>query len=239
MRGALEVGVVQLDDGGIIPADAGSTQTSNSRPTPTRGSSPRMRGAPRHRPATRVAGGIIPADAGSTNLISPKATRQWDHPRGCGEHSRPGSRHPGPPGIIPADAGSTGHLAFHGGHVEDHPRGCGEHLVLLADHPHAVGSSPRMRGAPCSQPWMGSGMGIIPADAGSTLSEKSGISRPKDHPRGCGEHGEYQLMIDRHRGSSPRMRGALEMACCVRLGMGIIPADAGSTGYLYPLFNVL
>ena len=132
---------------GIIPACAGSTSTPTTR-NPTQwdhprmcgehekillygdaipGSSPHVRGAPRHPAAVRHRRGIIPACAGSTLWTSPWARRAWDHPRMCGEHRAvraavghiPGSSphvrgaHRPPTvgrrahGIIPACAGST------------------------------------------------------------------------------------------------------------------------------------
>ena len=74
----------------------------------------------------------------------------------------------------------------------DHPRGCGEHF--LADH--------HREHAP----------GIIPADAGSTLSLPDSQSLHWDHPRGCGEHRIRQWGDRPGAGSSPRMRGALTIA---------------------------
>ena len=93
---------------GIIPADAGSTSVWCSRRLPAWdhprgcgehirhvafpralvGSSPRMRGALASSYAGAPEEGIIPADAGSTTGCSDAATRDRDHPRGCGEHRR-------------------------------------------------------------------------------------------------------------------------------------------------------
>ena len=72
-------------------------------------------------------------------------------------------------------------------------------------------------------------MGIIPADAGSTLGLDDGGRQTPDHPRGCGEHSLPFHSWMPVTGSSPRMRGArgpvLQGPSCGR----IIPADAGST----------
>ena len=132
---------------GIIPADAGSTCPTCSRPATREdhprgcgehctflfpgsadlGSSPRMRGAHGCGGASSAPEGIIPADAGSTSISPVSISIFWDHPRGCGEHS----------GAL--------------------------WLTMLR-----AGSSPRMRGAP-HRPWPdGSEQRIIPADAGST-----------------------------------------------------------------------
>ena len=93
---------------GIIPACAGST-TRGFPPTTVRrdhprvrgehgprllrhqecrGSSPRARGAHRHRRARRLPPGIIPACAGSTPAPQASADGCRDHPRVRGEHSQ-------------------------------------------------------------------------------------------------------------------------------------------------------
>ena len=70
---------------GIIPADAGSTDTfkkniGNLEDHP--------RGCGEHDPQRQLAhnGRIIPADAGSTGFDSENHGLPEDHPRGCGEH---------------------------------------------------------------------------------------------------------------------------------------------------------
>ena len=52
------------------------------------GSSPRMRGALRQLTCRSHPARIIPADAGSTIVIDNAHSALWDHPRGCGEHTR-------------------------------------------------------------------------------------------------------------------------------------------------------
>ena len=86
-----------------------------------------------------------------------------------------------------------------------------------------------MRGARTGRIAAAFGAGIIPADAGSTLSRTLSNSSFWDHPRECGEHPSSFFSIFSTTGSSPRMRGA-------PMGDGkgsettrIIPADAGST----------
>ena len=119
----------------------------------------------------------------------------------------------------------------------DHPRGCGEHPLDLPDDSETLGSSPRMRGALSSSTLCAMYWRIIPADAGSTR-RSHGSGPPRwDHPRGCGEHGNWWRVYGLGMGSSPRMRGALSDSCSLCYGMGIIPADAGST-ILYKPINV-
>ena len=132
--------------------------------------------------------------------------------------------------IIPADAGSTNANLANTLATKDHPRGCGEHITenIIVIFPE--GSSPRMRGAHALG-YAGSRVArIIPADAGSTPKDGSTSSRLMDHPRGCGEHFPLESAKATRSGSSPRMRGALfGDQRRVRI-LGIIPADAGSTG---------
>ena len=71
--------------------------------------------------------------------------------------------------------------------------------------------------------------GIIPAYAGSTTQSNGKILGKKDHPRVCGEHLQSRERALKLRGSSPRMRGALDMHSVHLVNSGIIPAYAGST----------
>ena len=155
------------------------------------GSSPRMRGALMSMIFFAVGAGIIPADAGSTWMDKDLCGGDGDHPRGCGEHfemqsplkKREGSSprmrgaHSRPvdyadrSGIIPADAGSTAQPTMKMEATEDHPRGCGEHAFIDEVFAPHMGSSPRMRGALILTRLMSIRLGIIPADAGSTLKD--------------------------------------------------------------------
>ena len=72
--------------------------------------------------------------------------------------------------------------------VRDHPRGCGEHNFQTTQIRTNIGSSPRMRGARSMTGIIYPLLGIIPADAGSTLYAFVANWYSKDHPRGCGEH---------------------------------------------------
>ena len=86
-----------------------------------------------------------------------------------------------------------------------------------------------MRGARYTKVKTRPKIGIIPADAGSTISCWTCGRVSKDHPRGCGEHPYRLRMNPMKMGSSPRMRGALIQTIIIVLFVGIIPADAGST----------
>ena len=132
---------------GIIPACAGSTHSTTSRPSGTwdhprmcgehftlhpagsnpQGSSPHVRGAPDLHPGDLVKSGIIPACAGSTMMYNTSSISLRDHPRMCGEHFQPW------PNTTPY-----------------------------------LGSSPHVRGAQKGRKKHMLGRGIIPACAGST-----------------------------------------------------------------------
>ena len=86
-----------------------------------------------------------------------------------------------------------------------------------------------MRGALRGRRLRHAGLGIIPADAGSTGLDGALAVWVWDHPRGCGEHSMDHEQLQRRAGSSPRMRGALLPEIAAAAGLRIIPADAGST----------
>ena len=153
VRGAQRLERQSCSLSGIIPACAGSTSWETLRRSSIRdhprmcgehadgnktiqgakGSSPHVRGALARRFASGSATGIIPACAGSTPMSPTGRGAMWDHPRMCGEHSRPmksrsncGGSSPHVRGarqsrslinlslgIIPACAGSTSETALH------------------------------------------------------------------------------------------------------------------------------
>ncbi len=198
---------------------------------------------------------IIPADAGNTLYFLYFFCSFGDHPRGCGEHmgfssggivprgSSPrmrGTQRTGmlfcrPRRIIPADAGNTNRHHTGLGPWQDHPRGCGEHCLQFSVDGAQWGSSPRMRGTRPSVSGSPCRRGIIPADAGNTPPSRSCWPAPADHPRGCGEHHNFESFQDMKQGSSPRMRGTLVIRYGLSLGLRIIPADAGNTFFLWRL----
>ena len=47
----------------------------------------------------------------------------------------------------------------------------------------------------------------------------------------CGEHRQRSALLDRHRGSSPRVRGTLTPILFGSVHTGIIPACAGNTDF--------
>ena len=148
------------------------------------------------------------------------------HVRGARRPRQPGIR---PNGIIPACAGSTQVRLRRRPWTEDHPRMCGEHRSGFNALFFLTGSSPHVRGARKDSPLRRCHSGIIPACAGSTLTLAVSRSRARDHPRMCGEHCQCCLVASADVGSSPHVRGALQLVLAVVGVHGIIPACAGST----------
>ena len=174
--------------GRIIPARAGQTGASSFRrgkesdhpracgantrmvaqSVAVPGSSPRVRGKPRHRQRFVGLPRIIPARAGQTRATVLCAVYRPDHPRACGanaafvSYSRPASgSSPRVRGklqqsagqdrrirIIPARAGQTHGRSAAPSRRTDHPRACGANGVPLMALLDENGSSPRVRGKP-------------------------------------------------------------------------------------------
>ncbi len=171
------------------------------------------------------------------------------HPRACGEHDAPRARpccrlgssprvrgtrrQPGPAGrhprFIPARAGNTAALQNGFGPSAVHPRACGEHSERFnASLPH-IGSSPRVRGTraeglPDLDPPR-----FIPARAGNTAGTRLLTAQLPVHPRACGEHSSAFTCSFQPPGSSPRVRGTLEVGPPCQSGARFIPARAGNT----------
>ena len=93
----------------------------------------------------------------------------------------------------------------------------------------AQGSSPRMRGSQRIAGNLELLLGIIPAHAGLTEAVQRREEELRDHPRACGAHVRRRAVEFRGRGSSPRMRGSLDIYTALNEMKGIIPAHAGLT----------
>ena len=182
--------MVDLNDGGIIPAYAGNTSGCPRRNRSHRGSSPHTRGTP--------------------DCYARSACRCGDHPRIRGEHARHAREIHHEVGIIPAYAGSTldpsSRVDFAGG-SSPHTRGAPCRAATGRPSPR---DHPRIRGEHhAAAPLLRPVAGIIPAYAGSTDSFDSitdmfagssphtrgalrasaqASAEARDHPRIRGEH---------------------------------------------------
>jgi len=92
--------------------------------------------------------------------------------------------------------------------LQDHPRLRGEHTSHIIIRVLVTGSPPPTRGALAAFMIIVACVGITPAYAGSTASERLNVMLRSDHPRLRGEHlGHYDLW-HKHMGSPPPTRGA-------------------------------
>ena len=173
---------------GIIPALAGNTFLTHSKPSVTFGSSPLSRGIPDTAAAVRRGGGSSPLSRGILLRDPvPRRTRR----------------------IIPALAGNTSSTANAPASTPDHPRSRGEYAGREAFDTADFGSSPLSRGIRSGVAYDLAGCGIIPALAGNTCGRRWWGCRRRDHPR---SRGEYFLQCSYgfpEAGSSPLSRGIL------------------------------
>ena len=192
---------------------------------------------------------IIPAHAGQTTNQNAHGVSTSDHPRACGanqtwRHER-GRRHGSSPRmrgklaaanlfhagvrIIPAHAGQTYVTSDGNNNGPDHPRACGANSLPMTFIIDRNGSSPRMRGKLGHVHDRAGEARIIPAHAGQTFRRSASCTRWPDHPRACGANACATSSDISRSGSSPRMRGKLELRKQPDGRVRIIPAHAGQT----------
>ena len=93
----------------------------------------------------------------------------------------------------------------------------------------SLGSSPRVRGRPGGGGRVDAVPGLIPAGAGQTTARRRIWSPVKAHPRGCGADSHPRDRTDDRQGSSPRVRGRLQLLRHQLQLLRLIPAGAGQT----------
>ena len=213
------------------------------------GSSPRVRG--KHLTPSDLLhnAGLIPARAGKTGSARRPHFRVAAHPRACGEndgfeveaHPFGGSspRVRGKPlalwaalragRLIPARAGKTSSRRRTPWPATAHPRACGENPPHVWMSAVRTGSSPRVRGKPPRDARGREFDGLIPARAGKTDYQDQCAERWTAHPRACGENPASCPTPGICAGSSPRVRGKLELDRLHPRSVGLIPARAGKT----------
>ena len=129
--------------------------------------------------------------------------------------------------ITPAYAGksSTAPMIPTGGW--DHPRVCGEKQMADQWATRIEGSPPRMRGKVTHTGAIKFSTGITPAYAGKSRPCRWALTRPRDHPRVCGEKYQAGEAQRQSQGSPPRMRGKAEIESYADECDRITPAYAG------------
>ena len=136
-------------------------------------------------------------------------------------------------GLIPARAGTTTSPCCSPPRRRAHPRSRGDHPALMRSIITPPGSSPLARGPQQSLSLAVPAPGLIPARAGTTPGRSPQEPEPGAHPRSRGDHAHCSSAIVCAWGSSPLARGP---HCCegVRpVVPGLIPARAGTTGWIY------
>ena len=134
-----------------------------------------------------------------------------------------------PAGLIPTYAGNTVHDLFPSPAPGAHPHVCGEHITLRCGIWKQAGSSPRMRGTLRGNFSSAFSTGLIPTYAGNTLAQSWSGILSWAHPHVCGEHYRDFGRARAMGGSSPRMRGTLDMTPAGVDAYGLIPTYAGNT----------
>ena len=213
------------------------------------GSSPRMRGKRPPQPLDRDRRGFIPAHAGKTSPSAISRRADAVHPRACGENHGTWSRVSAVNGssprmrgkhvsvlaaqsarrFIPAHAGKTVSPWTRRDCGWVHPRACGENDPPANPPLPYAGSSPRMRGKRDFVNGDADALGFIPAHAGKTARPTRSWGGRRVHPRACGENLLLNAAAEASAGSSPRMRGKLQLWRGAGIRAGFIPAHAGKT----------
>ena len=106
---------------------------------------------------------------------------------------------------------------------------CGENVPNAGGDVFDAGSSPRVRGKLFKSAATSTGAGLIPACAGKTSTDKRARNSWRAHPRVCGENSDSTRAHLARAGSSPRVRGKLELIQAGHELFGLIPACAGKT----------
>ena len=195
-REAQHCGYFVCSLGGFLDAAAGV----NTKPSPVRGSgsprlpgsSPRVRGKPERGHPVHELRRLIPARAGKTQGAVGAEGQGEAHPRACGENGtgaggergRSGSsprvrgkprdsKHANGEGrLIPARAGKTDQCEPVRPCCSAHPRACGENWANAGKTVPFEGSSPRVRGKLITTNWLHLRLGLIPARAGKTSTQR-------------------------------------------------------------------
>ena len=141
--------------------------------------------------------------------------------------------------FIPACAGNRSERILDLRHRSVHPRVCGEQKHPEDPDHVPSGSSPRVRGTVSRQGDLNTPHRFIPACAGNRLNVSSRSLKGPVHPRVCGEQPAFIVGSSNTIGSSPRVRGTVQIPDCLRTRLRFIPACAGNsqgfpTGWVNP-----
>ena len=137
---------------------------------------------------------------------------------------------PPTPRFIPACAGNRYPALTRCPLIAVHPRVCGEQKQAAYQWAKRNGSSPRVRGTEQQQTYQYANHRFIPACAGNSRDQWRDRRRGPVHPRVCGEQVTNLTLPHNANGSSPRVRGTVEIRRLRERVMRFIPACAGNRG---------
>ena len=143
------------------------------------------------------------------------------------------SRPPPSSRIIPARAGFTPRASVVLMRPPDHPRSRGVYSAATSAAAPAAGSSPLARGLRGWSRSICGVAGIIPARAGFTFRTFVRSRASRDHPRSRGVYSAVSMAVVMIGGSSPLARGLRGSAMIAMVVIGIIPARAGFTRFVF------
>ena len=173
---------------GLIPARAGTTNTSGNR-------------------ARR--GGAHPRSRGDhTRIVTLHALATGSSPLARGPLNRL-LHNIDEAGLIPARAGTTSVLNAAFKELGAHPRSRGDHPLKKSVNALMTGSSPLARGPLVANLVAPLLLGLIPARAGTTAESGGFSSFGGAHPRSRGDHITASARANSSGGSSPLARGPL------------------------------
>ena len=135
------------------------------------------------------------------------------------------SRH----GLIPARAGTTTGPCRSHRSARAHPRSRGDHGAAGQPRFRHLGSSPLARGPLLNWLHQREACGLIPARAGTTIHRPRASRGGRAHPRSRGDHSMGKKCDRWAWGSSPLARGPQHGQKMRQVGVGLIPARAGTT----------
>ena len=191
------------------------------------GSSPRVRGTPRHVDVADVDHRFIPACAGNSTKRPPQGIVGAVHPRVCGELATTLRLAVVEHRFIPACAGNSRSSCRWPPCTPVHPRVCGELRNAVALTQDSTGSSPRVRGTLQLVAQAAFNDRFIPACAGNSRRQPSAWLPRSVHPRVCGELSTKRAVRAPHYRFIPACAGNSIAAWPVRCWRGVHPRVCG------------